>query len=80
MLFRASERNDSWNTTYATNDLTDVVTLCDEVIAACPLASDYNKLFAEWTGIDCTNEGLDEILMSAQYNGDSSTNGRFGNH
>ena len=79
LLFRASERNDSWNTTYATNDLTDVVTLCDEVIAACPLASDYNKLFAEWTGIDCTNEGLDEILMSAQYNGDSSTNGRFGN-
>jgi hypothetical protein len=79
LLFRASERNESWNANYITKDLADIIPLCDEVIAACPLASDYNKLYAEWTDVDCANEGLSEILMSAQYNADSSTSGRFGN-
>lgn len=79
LLFRCSERNDSWNASYITNDLSQSITLCEEVIAACPLASDYNKLYSEWTGIDCANENLGEILMSAQYNGDASTKGRFGN-
>lgn len=79
LLFRASERNDEWNSSYKTADLTQCITLCDEVIQACPLASDYNKLYAEWDKVDCSNEGLDEILMSAQFNADSSVKGRYGN-
>lgn len=79
LLFRSSERNESWNAQYISADLERAVTLCDEVITACPLAPDYNKLYAEWTGIDCENEGLSEILMSCQHNGDASTKGRYGN-
>jgi hypothetical protein len=83
-LFRASERHnvsgvpgekENWNETYKTQDLADIITLCDEVISACPLADNYIKLFGEWDGIDCANEGLDEILLSAQFNGDPATNG-----
>lgn len=79
LLFRASERNKSWNANYIDADLTKCISLCDEVIAARPLASDYWDLFARWTGVDNENEGLPEILMSAQHNSDSSTRGRFGN-
>ncbi|MDR2475576.1 MAG: RagB/SusD family nutrient uptake outer membrane protein [Bacteroidales bacterium] len=78
LLFRASERNDSWNSTYKETDLAKCVSLCDEVIAACPLADDYWDVYARWTGIDCANEGIPEILMSAQHNGESSTMGRDG--
>ena len=79
LLFRASERNSSWNASYIDADLTKCVQLCDEVIAARPLASDYWDLYARWTGVDNANESLPEILMSAQHNADSSTKGRFGN-
>lgn len=79
LLFRASERNNSWNSSYIEADLTRCIQLCDEVIAARPLASDYWDLYARWTGVDNPNEGLPEILMSAQHNADSSTRGRFGN-
>lgn len=80
LLFRQSERNSSWNSAYAKDaDLNRVIALCDEVIAACPLAADYWDLYARWTGVDCKNEGLSEILMAAEHNDDSSTQGRFGN-
>lgn len=79
LLFRASERNDDWNEKYKTADLAKCIELCDEVIVARPLASDYWDLYARWTGVDCPNEGLPEILMSAQHNADASTRGRFGN-
>ena len=80
LLFRQSERNSSWNSSYSKDaDLSRVISLCDEVIAACPLASDYADLFAKWTGINCPNEGLSEILMAAEHNGDATTQGRFGN-
>ncbi|MDR2813886.1 MAG: RagB/SusD family nutrient uptake outer membrane protein [Prevotellaceae bacterium] len=79
LLFRCSERNSSWNATYIDADLVKCIELCDEVIAACPLASDYWDLFARWTGVDCPNEGLPEILMSIQHNNDATTTGRFGN-
>ena len=67
LLFRQSERCSSWNGSY------------NEVIAACPLAPNYSDLYANWTGINCPNEGLDEILMAAEHNGDATTQGRFGN-
>ena len=79
-MFRQSERNSDWNSKYdKTTDLNRVIALCDEVIAACPLAANYSDLYANWTGINCPNEGLSEILMAAEHNGDSSTQGRFGN-
>ena len=80
LLYRQSERCASWASKYDKNaDLTKAISLCDEVIAACPLASDYWDLYAKWTGVDCKNEGLSEILMAAEHNEDNSTQGRFGN-
>lgn len=82
LLYRQSERCADWNSKYpAKDDLDKAITLCDEVIAACPLATDYNQLYAEWTGVDCPNEGLSEILMTAEHNEatSSSIKGRYGN-
>lgn len=78
-LFRQSERCASWNSSYGKDaDLKKVIDLCNEVISAHPLAADYNELYAEWTGIDCANESLPEILMSAQHSVDTYA-GRYGN-
>ena len=80
LLYRQSERCASWASKYdKASDLNRAISLCDEVIAACPLASDYWDLYAKWTGIDCPNEGLSEILMAAEHNEDKTTQGRFGN-
>ncbi len=80
LLYRQSERCASWASKYDKSaDLNRVIALCDEVIAACPLAPDYADLYAKWTGVDCPNEGLDEILMAAEHNEDKTTQGRFGN-
>ena len=80
LLYRQSERCASWASKYEKNaDLNRVISLCDEVIAACPLAADYWDLYAKWTGVDCPNEALDEILMAAEHNLDNTTQGRFGN-
>lgn len=80
LLYRQSERCEAWNSAYPADvDLKKVVDLADEIIAACPLAPDYNDLYANWTGVDCANEGLSEILMTAEHNGDNNTTGRFGN-
>lgn len=78
-LFRSSERNDSWNSTYVESDLEKVVELTDYVIGNHPLTDDYNDLYANWTGIDCPIEGNQEILLAALYNGDASAEGRYGN-
>ncbi len=78
LLFRCSERNDDWNSSYQDADLSQIITLCDYVIATRPLANDYRDLW-NWTGVDCQAEMLPEILMSAQFNGDASTFGRFKN-
>lgn len=79
LLFRASERNSEWNSSYIDADLAKCIELSDEVIAARPLANDFWDLYGRWTGVDNPNEGLSEILMSAQHNADSSSKGRFGN-
>jgi hypothetical protein len=80
LLYRQSERCASWNGKYDKQaDLSRVIALCDEVIQACPLAPDYWDLYARWTGVDCPNEGLSEILMAAEHNEDNTTQGRFGN-
>ncbi len=80
LLYRQSERCASWASGYnKETDLNRAIALCDEVINACPLAKDYWDLYAKWTGVDCPNEGLSEILMTAEHNEDNSTQGRFGN-
>src|SRR5574344_3150835 len=80
LLYRQSERCSDWNSKYSVKtDLDSVVNLCDEVITACPLAADYSSLYAYWSGTDCKNEGLSEILMAAEHNADTSTKGRYGN-
>jgi hypothetical protein len=80
LLYRQSERCASWAGSYDKNaDLNRAISLCDEVIQACPLAADYWDLYARWTGVDCKNEGLSEILMAAEHNADATTQGRFGN-
>lgn len=78
LLFRCSEINDDWNATYKEGDLEKILELCDYVIPARPLATNYADLW-DWTGIDCEAEMLPEILMAAQFNGDASTAGRFQN-
>ena len=80
LLFRQSERCTSWNGNYNKSaDLDRVISLCNEVIAACPLADNYSDLYQNWTGVDCAVESNPEILMSALFNDDVSTKGRFGN-
>lgn len=78
LLYRQSERCSDWNTAYnAKTDLDSCITLCDQVIAAHPLASNYNELYNKWTGIDCKAEENSEILMSCQHT--STYVGRYGN-
>lgn len=78
LLFRQSERCSSWNSAYDKNsDLNEVISLCQEVINARPLVSNYDLLYARWTGVDCANENQSEFLMSAQHTSDYT--GRFGN-
>jgi hypothetical protein len=78
LLLRVSERNDSWNNQYKDADLARIITLCDDVIGRRTLASDYGDLFANWSGVNCDNETLSEILMAAEFD-NGSTQGRFGN-
>ncbi|MBQ3636125.1 MAG: RagB/SusD family nutrient uptake outer membrane protein [Bacteroidales bacterium] len=80
LLFRQSERCAEFSSKYnKETDLRRVVSLCEEVEAACPLAANYEDLYGNWTGVDCANEGLSEILMACEHNGDSNTKGRYGN-
>lgn len=78
MLFRCSEINDNWNAAYKAKDLEDILTVCDYVIGARPLANDFRDLW-NWTGVDCEAEKNSEFLLVALFNADSSTLGRFRN-
>lgn len=72
-LSRASEINDSWNSSTKAADLAAIVPLCDAVIANHPLASNFGDLW-KYTGADGANEKLSEIILSAQFNADASSN------
>lgn len=78
LLFRASEINSSWNSSFINADLAQVVTLCDQVIANHPLASNFANVF-NFTGINSPNESLPEVLLSAQFTNDVNTNLGNGN-
>ena len=73
-LYRASEINDAWNETNKQSDLQSALTLSKEIIAVHPLANDFASLWA-YTKPNDTNETLPEIILSAQFSDDMSTQG-----
>ncbi len=77
-LSRASEINSDWNSSTVTSDLTNAVTLCDQVIANHPLAANFSSLW-NFTGINSANESLPELILSAQFTNDVNTNLGNGN-
>jgi hypothetical protein len=77
-LSRSSEINSDWNSSTITSDLTNAVTLCDEVIANHPLATNFGSLW-NFTGINSANESLPELILSAQFTNDVNTNLGNGN-
>jgi hypothetical protein len=78
-LFRASEINDSWNSSTKAADLAAIVPLCDEVISHHPLTTNFADLW-KYTGPDGANEKLPELILSAQFTADVSTNGTNTQH
>lgn len=77
LLYRVSEINDDWNSSYKTSDLAEIVTLTDEVISHHTLAPDFRDVFA-FTGSDGPNEQLSEVLFAAQFsNATTAVEGSF---
>lgn len=70
-LTRASEINDSWNTTTKEADLAQIIKLSEEVIANHPLTSNYQELW-DYTQPDGPNEYLPELILSAQFGRDKA--------
>ncbi|MBO5456891.1 MAG: RagB/SusD family nutrient uptake outer membrane protein [Muribaculaceae bacterium] len=79
LLFRVSERNDSWNSAYRTNDIAEAIEACNYAISKHPLTSNYSDLFANYTGVNCAIESDPEIIMASPTNANSNTKGRYGN-
>lgn len=74
-LWRASEINDKWNSAYKSKDLEEVIKYADEVIAAHPLAEDYNDLFNNFTAYDTSiTETNSEIVLSSGSSDSATTN------
>lgn len=73
-LFRASEINDSWNSATKDEDLTEALRLAKEVIAHHQLAGNFSALW-NYTEPDGPSEQLDEIILSAQFSSDKSSEG-----
>lgn len=78
-LWRASEINDSWNTEYKESDLKKVIEYADEVIAAHPLAADYNDLFNNFTAYDTSITETNTEIVLASGSSDSDVNNRKSN-
>lgn len=74
-LTRASEINDSWNSTTKQADLAMVKTLCDQVISSHALASNYRDVF-NFTAPNSANENLPEIILSVQFTNDVTQSAR----
>jgi len=72
LLYRASEINNEWNSSYKTSDLAEVITLTDAVISKHTLAPDFKDIFA-FKGSDGPNENLSEIIFAAQFSNKATT-------
>lgn len=79
LLFRVSERNDSWNEKYKAADIEEAIEACNYAIAQHPLVDNYNDLYANYTGVNCPIESTSEIIMASPANSTSDTKGRYGN-
>jgi len=77
-LLRASEINDSWNSGTKEKDLVESLRLAREVISHHSLAPNYSDLW-NYTEPNGANELLDEILLSAQFSSEKSSEGASGN-
>src|SRR5688572_21480316 len=73
-LSRASEINDSWNSSTKAADLAAIGPLCDGVISRHPLAPNFADLW-RYTAPNSANENLSEIILSAQFTADASASG-----
>ena len=78
-LSRASEINDSWNSSTKAADLAAIVPLCDAVIANHPLAPNYGDLW-KYTAPNGANENLKELILSAEFTSDLSASGQNTQH
>ena len=78
-LSRASEINDSWNTSTKAADLAAIGPLCDAVIANHALAPNYGDLW-RYTAPNGANENLREVILSAQFTTDLSASGQNTQH
>jgi hypothetical protein len=78
-LSRASEINDSWNSSTKAADLAAIVPLCDAVIANHALAPNFGDLW-RYTAPNSANESLREVILSAQFTADASASGSNTQH
>jgi hypothetical protein len=78
-LCRASEINDPWNASTKEADLAAIIPLCDEVISRHPLTANFADLW-KYTSPNGINEKLPELILSAQFTADVSTNGTNQQH
>ena len=77
-LWRASECNDDWNSSYKNQDLQDVIKYADIVIAAHPLVARYEDLFANYTKNGAAAPSPDnntEIVLKASHTVDTTERG-----
>lgn len=77
-LFRASEINDSWNSSTKSDDLQKALSFSEEIINRRQLAPNFADLW-DYREVDGPNEFLDEIILAAQFTFDRSTRGTYGN-
>src|SRR5688572_4980388 len=78
-LSRASEINDSWNSSTKAADLAAIGPLCDGVISRHPLAPNFADLW-KYTSPNSTNGNLSEVILSAQFTSDLSASGQNTQH
>jgi len=78
-LSRASEINDSWNSSTKAADLAAIGPLCDAVIANHALAPNFGDLW-RYTAPNSANENLREVILSAQFTSDLSASGQNTQH
>ena len=77
-LFRASEANDKWNSSYKSSDLDAVIKYGKEVLAAHPLCDNFLDLW-NYSKPNDDNETVSEVVLAAQFSDNSDSWGRFGN-
>ena len=76
-LWRASEINDSWNSSTRGTDLDKVITYANYVIGKHPLAKNFVDLW-DYTGPNSANENNPEVVLAAQFTGPETTTWNVG--